>query len=245
MMNAEDPITGHVVPDKVLMHAMPLEAGKYRDPDLARKYLKKKVRPWPQNELVPTLWLGRQMRVRGFSGEPMAQTEGAGVTLASWGLRMALIIQPGIVGRCGRVLAVVHTAHEPQQRSAIQPSGVLPSARPDGGRFAVWCVSQGAVIEAAAKPNGAADLLPENAPPPWVLTPGGTASGHDERIHAIMAQNDELSLHLEVRAGRNALNACACTVGSHQGVQVAPEGRGWRACTLSGSLHSSILVIWF
>ena len=61
-------------------------------------------------------------------------------------------------------------------------------------------LSQGTVIEAASKPNGAADMLPENAPPPWVLTPGGTATGDDGRIAAFMAQNDELQHDLEVRA---------------------------------------------
>lgn len=121
-----------------------------------------------------------------------------------------------------------------QESSPTHPSGVLPSAPPDGGLFAVWCVSQGAVIEAAAKPNGAADMLPENAPPPWVLTPGGTASGQDERIHAIMAQNDELTLNLEVRAGRNALNACAYTTRRHQGY-AASERR--HSCVVAKSLR--------
>lgn len=55
MMNADDPITGHVVPEKVLTHAAPLETGKYRDPSLARKYLKQKVNPCPQDQLLPTL----------------------------------------------------------------------------------------------------------------------------------------------------------------------------------------------
>jgi hypothetical protein len=55
--------------------------------------------------------------------------------------------------------------------------------------------TQGSVIESAPKPNGAADTLPENAPPPWVLTPGNT--DNDGRYQAIMEHNDALSHQLE------------------------------------------------
>ena len=47
MMDAEDPMTGHLVPERILAHVTPLESGKYRDPALAQKYVKKKVGSTP------------------------------------------------------------------------------------------------------------------------------------------------------------------------------------------------------